>query len=132
MIFIYKEKVMGRCRTYEEALAAHRKWKEQQARKKEMEEARRQKELEERLIRIQKDAEKRHKREQQHKEEEEKKQRKYLQSLRQPTDNTRWFDQMALCGGYSKYELQHIEECHPDEKGRLSDKYWQLIETMHF
>lgn len=116
---------MGKVRSYNEALEAHRKWKQVQARKKEKEEQKRLKREEE----IKKDAERRHRREEKaerkRKEEEERKWNKRLREMRRPDPSH------ATSGDiYTEEELRNLEQLYPNEVGRLTERYWEIIDEL--
>lgn len=128
---------MGRTRTYLEALEAHRKWKEQQARKKAREEEWARKRAERELLKQEKQKEREAKRQQaelQQKQKEEEQERikreRYEWDKQRDISDIKWMEKKYsdYYGLYSKYELQHIEELFPEETGRLSDRFFEIIE----
>ncbi len=54
----------------------------------------------------------------------------YRENIRQDVKPSRWIQDSPTNNLYSKYELEHIEELYPNETGRLSKKYWLLIEKV--
>ncbi|MBP5421125.1 MAG: hypothetical protein J6Y78_01655 [Paludibacteraceae bacterium] len=117
---------MGKVMSYERALQVHKEWKEVQARKK----ARKEEQERRRQEEIRKAAEIRKKREKKLEEERLKKQQKeeeYQWKKDREIEMDDWilYDTGAL---YSKYEMLHLDELYPNEKGRLSDRFWELIE----
>lgn len=127
---------MGKVMSYERALEVHKEWKERQARKKAREQARAQREEEERKKRIAKDAEIRKRREEkqaelQRKMEEEEAERFAMEARTMSIYHKKWMvrerDDNEL---YTKDELEHIDELYPEETGRLTEKYWEMIGQM--
>lgn len=116
---------MGKVKSYEQQLEAHRKWKEAQEKKKQLEEQRRLRREEE----IKKDAERRKKREARR--EEERKRREEVEWNKHLREMRKVEPSHANSGDiYSEFELRHLKELHPNEIGELKDRYWQVIEEL--
>ena len=127
---------MGRTRTYLEALEAHRKWKEQQARKKAREEEWARKRAERELLKQEKQKEREARRQQaelQQKQKEEEQERikreRYEWDKQRDISDIKWMEKKYsdYYGLYSKYELQHIEELFPEESGRINWSVWNAL-----
>ena len=116
---------MGRTMSYERALEVYRDWKKVQERKKQRKQEQEKKRLEEikRQAEIRKKREK--KLEEQRKKEEEKREKKEWERAR-TIDMSDWIlkDSGDL---YTEYELRHIEELYPREKGRIN---WELFDNL--
>lgn len=129
---------MGKLRTIEQQLEAHRKWLEQREKRKAREEEWARKRAEKEKLKEAKRKEREAKRQQmllqtrqkeEQRREEQEANRQQRENRTIPIYHRKWmvrerYDEEL----YTKYELEHIEELYPEEQGRINfDVFWRLV-----